>query len=199
MSYLSRYPIRSIRPTTYTSIRQSDQADFFNPFSTIAKVASVAPATRDAFRARRLLKAKGASLPNQIRGGLQKGFGSYVEGIHTASLSGAGARSLYKGGRSALRAAKRTAPGTGVRQKVGAGVKQGVRKGGKSLVQSAKGATVDRLRDPVSSMVPSVVGDTAKIYKSVRPRGYKPPGSKTRLGGKLFAGLGRGSSLLGIG
>ncbi|HEY9610510.1 hypothetical protein [Allocoleopsis sp.] len=199
MSY-NYYQLRSVRHIRYTSIRQSDQADFaFNPFGAVAKIASVAPATRDAFRARRLLKAKGSSLPNQIRGSIQKGFGSYLEGIHTASLSGAGARSLYKGGRSAMRAVKNAAPNTNRLQKMTAGAKQGLTKGGASLRRSAAGATIDRLRSPLSAVVPSAVGDTVKIYKSIRPKGFKLPGTKRKIGSQIFAGIKRSGSILGVG
>lgn len=197
-SYSNYHRVRSIYPR-YTSIQQRNQADFvFNPVGLIAKVASVAPATRDALRARQLLKAKGSSLPKQIRGSLQKGFGTYVEGIHTASLSGAGARSLYKGGRSAMRSAKRSAPGVGVKQKIKTATGQGLRKGGKSLRQSATGATLDRIRNPISDALPGV-SDAAKVYKSVRPRGYKLPGARTRAGSRVLAGVNRGGAVLGIG
>lgn len=174
-------------------------ADFaFNPFGAVASVASVGPALSSAYRAQKKLKAMGSSPMKRIRGGIQHGFGKYLDGTHDSSLAAAGARSAYKGGRSALRSVKRAAPNTGRRAKAMGAAKAFGSKATGSLRKSASGFALNTVRNPISH-VTSPISDVAKVYKAVRPKGYKLPGTRSGAGSRMMGGLRRAGNVLGIG
>lgn len=174
-------------------------ADFaFNPLGALASVASVGPALQSAYRTQKKMKGLGSSPMKRIRGGIQNGFGKYLDGTHTSSLASAGARSAYKGGRSALRSVKRAPVGSGRRSKALNAAKAFGRKATGSLKKSGSGFALNTLRNPLSP-VTAPLSDMATLYKTARPKGYKLPGTRSGAGSRMMGGLRRAGMVLGVG
>jgi hypothetical protein len=74
------------------------------------------------------------------------------------------------------------------------------RKATGSLRKSGSGFALNTVRSPLTGGLGGV-SDASKIYKTLRPKGYKLPGTRKvgSLGSKLASGLRRGGSLLGVG